>query len=72
MRPASDFKWLNRHEALIRASLVADDVLSVQITRHPRWKAVVNGKSVPTRSDALGLLVVEPNCAGECLISLRY
>jgi len=70
--PSADFRWTSRHSAEIQASLRPDDLLSVQITYHPGWHAVVNGASRKVFGDGLGQLVVEPNCDGHCVVELVY
>ncbi len=70
--PAADFRWTSRHSAEIQASLRPDDLLSVQITYHPGWHALVNGASRKVFGDGLGQLVIEPNCVGPCGVQLVY
>ncbi len=38
----------------------------------PGWRATANGRPAVVRRDVLGLLVVEPACAGQCSIDLVY
>ncbi len=44
----------------------------MQVNYHPGWHATVSGASVPVRSDGIGLIVIEPNCSGECDVRLEY
>jgi len=69
---SADFQWTNRHAAEIHAALRHDDVLSVQVTYHPGWHALVNGASRRVFGDGLGQLVIEPNCDGQCSVQLAY
>src|ERR1035438_3455800 len=39
---------------------------------NPAWRAQANGISCKTRRDALGLIVLEPECNGRCAIDLFY
>jgi hypothetical protein len=70
-RPA-EFAWRGASSAVVRATMRANEVLSVQNSWHPGWRASVSGRSVPVRPDGLGLTVVEPSCDGPCEIQLEY
>ncbi len=69
--PAS-FRWINAHQARVDADIERGEVLSVQVTYNPGWHALVGGVQQPVRSDGLGLMVVEPSCAGSCSVDLVY
>ena len=71
-RPLATLTWRNRHEAVISASAEKADILSVQISYHPGWKASVDGQPRRVHGDNLGQLVVEPGCDGACTVALRY
>jgi hypothetical protein len=47
-------------------------LISVQIPYHAGWHATVNGRPVPVRQDALGLIVLEPDVAGPAAIRLSF
>ena len=64
-RPRSD-------RMTIRASLVPGQVLSVQISHDPGWRALVGDVEVPVGADGLGQMVVEPGCGGDCVVELIY
>jgi hypothetical protein len=68
----ANFRWTSRHSAEIEATLRPEQVVSVQITYHPGWRALANGKSCPLFSDGLGQIVMEPNCGGACKLELIY
>lgn len=70
--PAADFRWLASSRAAITGSLERDQILSVQVNYHPGWHARANGRACRVRSDRLGLLVIEPACAGPCTVELSY
>ena len=70
--PVARWVWLGRSEARIDAVLEPDQVLSIAVTHHPGWRATVNGRSAPIERDALGLMVVRPQCSGPCTVTLRY
>ena len=71
-RPRPEFQWLRTHHARIRAGLADGDLLAVAVTHHPGWSASVQGESRTIRRDALGLMVVDPACAGDCVVDLVY
>ncbi len=70
--PLAEFHWTNNHEALIRTDIAADQLLSVQMMFDSGWHASVNSSSRPIRSDALGMMVIEPRCSGPCVVQLVY
>ncbi|MDQ6708705.1 MAG: hypothetical protein M3Z85_22330 [Acidobacteriota bacterium] len=70
--PAPDFRWTSRHTAEITANLHAGQLLSVQESYHPGWRATVNGSRRRVTFDSLGLMVIEPDCDGPCVVELMY
>ena len=70
--PLAEWTWEDRHTARIRTRLSEGQVISVQVNYRPGWRASVRGTPQHVRSDALGLIVVEPSCRGECDFLLRY
>jgi len=71
-RPEAPIEWLSNHEARILAPLQPGEMLSVQIAYDPNWEARVAGIRCPTHPDALGLLVIAPNCTHNCEVRLTY
>jgi hypothetical protein len=70
--PLARFQWRGLGEADIEATVTPGQVVSVQITYERGWEAWANGRRQPLRGDAIGQLVIEPDCTGPCRISLRY
>jgi hypothetical protein len=71
--PVAEFEWRTRRQAVIRArGLEPSQLLSVQISHHPGWRAYRNGEPLSPREDGLGLLLLEPGCDGDCEIELVY
>jgi hypothetical protein len=70
--PIAGLQWRNRHSAEIVAGMVPEQVLSVQVTYHPGWRAAVNGAARRVFSDGLGFLAIEPKCNGPCRVELVY
>jgi len=70
--PAARFRWLSRHEAEIWAEMRPGQVLSVQVSYHPGWQATANGNKCKVLGDHLGQVVVEPDCVGDCRVTLTY
>jgi hypothetical protein len=69
--PAS-FRWTSRHSAQIEATLAPDQLIYVQVTYHPGWHALVNGRSRRIFGDGLDQLVIAPECNGHCRVDLTY
>ncbi len=70
--PVALWNWTSRHSATARARLERGQLLSVQIAYHPGWTALVNGIAAPIRSDAIGQMVIEPECTGDCRFDLEF
>ena len=70
--PSATFAWLQDSRARIHATLGASQVLSVQVTYHPGWKATSGGRTVPISKDALGLMVLSPDRPGDYDVDLVY
>jgi hypothetical protein len=66
-RPAA-FTWKGTHAAQIDAQVGPGDIVSVQENYHPGWHAD-KGRVF---KDGLGLMAIEPQCAGACRIELSY
>lgn len=69
--PAS-FVWLGDSQGRIHATLAANQVLSVQETYHPGWKATAGAHFVSISKDGLGQMILTPNGPGDYDISLVY
>jgi hypothetical protein len=70
--PLATFQWKGMSAAEIRATVDRGQVIAVQVTYDPGWEAYANGRRQPVRGDAIGLMVIDPECHGPCEISLRY
>jgi len=71
-RPAAAFRWRNSSAAAITADLHREDLLYVQVAWDQGWNAHVNGEPRKTWADALGQVVVEPDCSGSCTVDLVW
>jgi len=70
--PVAAMDWTGLSKATIRATVHPGEVVAVQETYDRGWEAWANGKRLPIRQDALGLIVIDPDSSGPCEISLRY
>jgi hypothetical protein len=70
--PDASFQWKSLSEAAIHATLSAGQVVSVQVTYDPGWRAWANGKPQKMRGDGLGQIVIDTDCTGSCDIKLEY
>jgi hypothetical protein len=69
---AARFYWTSRHSAQVLVSIQPGDLLSIQVSYHPGWRASVAGEPRRLSGDGLGQIVVDPNCAGNCTVELAY
>ena len=56
----------------IQASATPGQVISVQVSYHPGWHARAGGRDRKLNRDGLGLMWLQPGCAGPCEIELDY
>jgi hypothetical protein len=70
--PLAEMRWHNRHSAVISSRMEKDQIVSVQLTYHPGWRATVNGQPRRVYGDQLGQLVIEPQCQGSCIVEIHY
>jgi hypothetical protein len=70
--PKTRLVWNGPNHATIEANLAKPQVVSLQISYDLGWRATANGAALPTQKDALGFLVLEPDCHGNCTIDLIY
>jgi hypothetical protein len=70
--PAAEIQWHNLHSFHVAAKRQPGQVISVQVTYHPGWHAIERGRAVPITRDGLGLMVLKPDCQGDCSIEMRY
>jgi len=63
---------MNPDHGRIVAKMAPSDVVSVQMTDDPGWRARIGDRLVPLRADQLGFIVIEPRCIGECSIDLEF
>lgn len=70
--PPATFRWKSLSEAEIEANLSPGQAIGVQETYERGWEAWANGKPQRVFGDAIGQMVIEPDCLGPCRVSLRY
>jgi len=68
----AEWHWTDNNHGHIQTSLVPGDVISLQITYHPGWKAFAGGKAAPITADGLAQMVVHADCRGPCEVDLSY
>jgi hypothetical protein len=70
--PRAEAVWKRPGALAISANLARGQVLAVQVTYDPGWQARANGRAVPVRASNVGMIVLEPDCAGACTVELEY
>ncbi|MCB1019943.1 MAG: hypothetical protein KDC27_08445 [Acidobacteria bacterium] len=70
--PLASFEWTTPSDIRIESELEPDQLLFVQVTHHPGWRAWVNGEPRRVSKDATGQMIVEPRCAGPCAVTMRF
>ena len=69
---AAEWHWRGTDAATIRGNIPAGKAVAIQVTHHPGWRAVINGKEIPIHKDGLGLMWLDSPCSGPCEIQLNY
>jgi len=70
--PPATFRWVNPHEAVIDTATNAGQVIFLQISHDPGWKAIEDGIVLPVNVDPLGMSYVEPVKRGPVQLRLVY
>ncbi len=70
--PPASLSWENPQRAHISAGLASSQVISVQVTYDPGWRARLAGRPVPVHADQLGMIIIEPHRAGHCDLVLEF
>ena len=70
--PPAAFRWKGMSEAEIEATLSPGQAIGVQVTYERGWEAWANGKPQRVFGDAIGQMVIEPDCLGPCRVWLGY
>jgi hypothetical protein len=70
--PIASLTWKNPGQARISASITSGQVVSLQETYDPGWRAQVDGRPVNIHPDQLGMIVIEPNCTGDCSVDVEF
>lgn len=71
-KPAAYFHWLTLRTSQIRADVSPGQVIFVQVTYDPGWRAMEGSVPRPIVPDALGLMAIVPGHPGSCDITLSY
>jgi hypothetical protein len=70
--PQAKFAWQGANAARVTGTLTPDEVYSVAVNYHPGWTATRDGRPVPLRADGMGMIAIEPGCAGPCEIQMHW
>ena len=70
--PLATLRWQGPDRAYVRVRLEPAEIVSTQFNYHPGWHAWVGGKPRRVYADGLGLMAIDPQCAGDCEIALEF
>jgi hypothetical protein len=71
-RPVLKTAWLGTSELRVTGPVAANQLVSIQVSYHPGWRATANGREVPVGHDALDFIAVSPGCSGPCDLRLVF
>jgi len=66
-----EFHWIDTDSLRVKTQLQPGELLLVQETHDPSWRAYDNGRAVPIAKDAMGFLLLDPG-PGDHDILLRF
>jgi hypothetical protein len=70
--PVATLTWQGPSRGTIVTTMKPDQLISVQETYAPGWRATSGSSEIPVRKDGLGLMVLAPHCNGPCEVDLRF
>ena len=70
--PQATFRWEDNNHFVIGAPADSGHVISIQVSGGPGWHASARGRKVPVSKDGIGLMWVDPKCAGGCEVEMSY
>ncbi len=70
--PPAHFEWRGTNNAAVTGSFAPDQVISVAVNFDPGWTATMNGRPVRLYPDGMGMIVLEPNCSGNCAVQMHW
>jgi len=70
--PEAPFTWTDPEHGHISASVHPGQAVAMQVTYDRGWVAKTNGRSVPIDRDGIGLMVLRPDCDGQCDIDVVF
>jgi len=68
----AEWRWIDDNHGRVQTSLNPGEVISLQITYHPGWKAFAGGKAASITSDGLAQMVIHADCPEPCEVDLSY
>jgi len=71
-RPALTSVWANTTELDVKGAIVANQLISVQVSYHPGWRVTANGRDAKIVRDGLGFMAIDPGCSGPCVVRLTF
>lgn len=71
-RPTLRSVWVSTTELKVDGTVAAGQIISVQVSYHPGWRAMVNGRDARVERDGLGFIAVSPGCSGACDLRLIF
>ena len=70
--PLAEMQWVTPSDIRITTEMSPEQLLFVQMTYHPAWRAWVDGEPRRVRQEPLGMMIVEPRCDGPCEVTLEF
>jgi len=70
--PLAELQWEGPNRIRIRTTTSPGQAISIQVSSSPGWRATAAGHERELKTDALGLMWVQPERSGPCEVELTY
>ncbi len=70
--PLAELRWEGRNRMHIHTTASPGQIISVQVSYSPGWRALAGGQKREVMKDQLGLMWFDPQCSGSCDVQLDY
>jgi hypothetical protein len=65
-------EWQGLSKVAFRTNMTPGQVIAVQMNYAPGWRARVGGNARTVRKDGLGMMIVDPQCNGDCAVEMEF
>jgi hypothetical protein len=71
-RSALQLQWTDASAVTISGAVPEGELVALQVSADPGWRAMQDGRQIPIETDRLGFIVLRPTASPTARIELRY